>query len=151
MQFQGIKSTAQATLCRDLEKSGLRLKKKTCTKAAILHSSLWGVVPLNIITMPLVMYVLLVFQWIEICEPKISGSKHIAGSRAWGFVAFPFQYSSALGRKRSASRSGAATQTRSTMIVRACTGTVGGFHRRLVEDTHMEWLPDRMKCAGKNM
>ena len=38
------------------------------------------------------------------------------------------------------------------MIVGACTGIVGGFHRwLLVEDTHMKWLPDRVKCTGKNM
>ena len=30
-------------------------------------------------------------QWIEICEHKISGSNHIDGSRAWGFVALPVQ------------------------------------------------------------
>ena len=32
-----------------------------------------------------------VHQWIGICEHKISGSKHIDGSSAWGFVALQVQ------------------------------------------------------------
>ena len=37
------------------------VKKKICTRTAILHSRLRRVVPMSITTMPLVMHVLLVF------------------------------------------------------------------------------------------
>ena len=93
MQFQGIEAQHKQPcvviwrnqVC-DVDFFG---EKENLYKNCYSTFHVVGVVPMSITTMPLVMHVLLVFT--KICEHKISGSKHINGSKVWGFVALSVQ------------------------------------------------------------